>query len=194
MRAYMNTMVQPSRFTSWTGFVAAVLGLVLASIILVEKLKLALNPDYVTSCSINPIVSCSPVMSSPQAAAFFDLPNPLIGLIGFSLVASLFFISFFVKLPRFLWVANSVGVLLALVFCFWLATQALFVIQAICLYCCGVWLVVSVLTFFSLKPVLMGTKAEDFIPFTKIGMVVTVFAFVFMVFFAFQQFWLSLLS
>jgi uncharacterized membrane protein len=110
------------------------------------------------------------------------------------LVAGFFFVSLFVKTPRFLWVANAVGSVLALIFCFWLAVQALFVIEAICLYCCGVWLTVSVLTWFSMKMLLQGTKHEGLMSFMKIGLVVTVTVFIFMVFFAFQQFWLSLLT
>ena len=194
MSNYLKTLVKPSKLTSWTGFIAAVLGVFLASTILVEKLHLLMDPNYVTSCSFNPIISCSTVMSSPQSAAFWGFPNPIIGLIGFTIVAIVYFISFFVKLPRFIWIANALGTILALAFCFWLASQALYVIQALCLYCCGVWIVTSVLTWFGLKAVVQDTRHADLQFYSKIGLVITLAAFAFLVFFAFQQYWMSLLT
>lgn len=194
MRNYLLSEVRLSRLSSWTGFMAAVLAVVVAAIILVEKLKLALNPDYVTSCSINPIISCGSVIQSVQAAVFWGVPNPVVGLVGFSVVASLFFVSFFVSLPRFVWVLNAVGLFAALAFCFWLAFQALFVIQAICMYCVGIWLLTSVLAWFGVKPLLSGTKADDLQFYVKIAVTGTVFVFVFMIFFAFQTYWMSLFN
>jgi uncharacterized membrane protein len=194
MRDYLTTLVKPSKFTSWTGFIAALSAIVIAGIILAEKLQLAANANYVTSCSFNAIVSCSPVMNSKQAAAFWGIPNPILGLAGFSAVACLYFISLFVKLPRFVWLINAVGTVGAIVFCFWLATQALFVIQAICIYCCGIWLLTSVLTWFSFKSLLQDTKFSEAQFYVKIGLAATIIAFATMVFFAFQDYWMSLLS
>lgn len=194
MRKYFSSYVQLSRLSSWTGFVAALMSVVIAVIILVEKLKLAENPDYVTSCSINPIVSCGAVVKSAQAAVFWDIPNPVLGVIGFSVVSAVYFISFFVKLPRFVWVVNAVGSFAAVIFCFWLATQALFVIQAICVYCVGIWLLTSVLAWFGVKPLLVETGATDWQFYVKIMLSGTVAAFVFMIFFAFQTYWMSLFA
>src|SRR5699024_6040602 len=39
------------------------------------------------------------------------------------------------------WHATSIGLLLAMVFCFWLWTQAVYVINTLCLYCMIVWAV-----------------------------------------------------
>lgn len=191
MSKYFSELVKPSKFTAVTGFVAALLAVVTAGIILAEKLQLAANSEYVTSCSFNAVVSCSPVMSSEQAAAFWGIPNPILGLIGFSVVACLYFLALFVKLPRFVWVVNAVGTLGALVFCFWLATQALFVIEALCLYCSVVWLLTSVLLWFSVKPLLAGTKFVELQHYAKVGLMVTVLSFAVMIFVAFQDFWLS---
>lgn len=193
MKTYLTDKVHISTLTSALGLVAAFIGFLASMIITVEKSILAENPDYVPSCSLNQVISCSPVMSSPQATFFGDIPNPLLGISGFSIVAFLFFISFFVKLPRFVWVINSIGTVLALVFCFWLATQALYVINAICVYCFIVWMMTSVLAWLSLKPLLEDTKLHDFQFWIKLGMIITLSVFLIMIFFAFQEYWMSLL-
>lgn len=192
MNSFLLTRIQAARSTSWVGLISALVALVAAFTIMVEKIHLLANPDYVTSCSLNAIVSCSPVMSSPQASAFFGIPNPLLGIAGFSVVACLYFVSFFTKLPRFIWLINGVGTLLALVFCFWLAGEALYAINALCLYCFIVWLTTSLLFWFSLKPVVADTAADELQFWVKLGAIVTIGVFVFMVFFAFSDYWLSL--
>lgn len=174
-------------------FIAALIGLVVANIIMFEKLQLAMNSSYQTSCSFNPLISCSPVMSSPQAAAFFGFPNPLLGIMGFSVLTFFFFLKFFTEPPRWMnWVAFG-GTAGALVFCFWLATQALYVIGALCIYCCMVWVCVTFLFWFQMKSLLGKTFWWSALA-TNLGLVLTLTAFGFMVFFAFPQYWLSLLG
>ena len=193
MKTYLNERIQAGKLTSWLGFSGALISLIAAFTIMVEKLHLLSNPDYVTSCSVNAIISCSPVMSSPQAAAFFGIPNPLLGIAGFSVVACIYFMSFFLKLPRFVWIINMVGTGLALIFCFWLATQALYVINAICIYCFIVWIMTTVIFWYSLKPVLEGTRFSDLQFWVKLGAVATIMVFLSMIFFAFSDYWLSLI-
>lgn len=193
MKNYLNERIQAGKLTSWLGFSGALISLIAAFTIMVEKLHLLSNPDYVTSCSVNAIISCSPVMSSPQAAAFFGIPNPLLGIAGFSVVACIYFMSFFLKLPRFVWIINMVGTGLALIFCFWLATQALYVINAICIYCFIVWIMTTVIFWYSLKPVLEGTRFSDLQFWVKLGAVATIMVFLSMIFFAFSDYWLSLI-
>lgn len=193
MKNYLNERIQAGKLTSWLGFSGALISLIAAFTIMVEKLHLLSNPDYVTSCSVNAIISCSPVMSSPQAAAFFGIPNPLLGIAGFSVVACIYFMSFFLKLPRFVWIINMVGTGLALIFCFWLATQALYVINAICIYCFIVWIMTTFIFWYSLKPALEGTRFSDLQFWVKLGAVATIMVFLSMIFFAFSDYWLSLI-
>lgn len=194
MKTYLQERVQAGKLTSWMGFVASMIALISAFTIMVEKIHLLANPDYVTSCSVNAIISCSPVMSSPQAAAFFGIPNPLLGIAGFSVTACIYFMSFFTKLPRFVWVINSVGTGLALIFCFWLANQALYSINAICIYCFIVWIMTSLIFWYSLKPVVEGTPANHLQFWVTLGATVTIGVFLGMIYFAFSDYWLSLLS
>lgn len=193
MKHYLCTPIKVKRFSSIIGLLFSVLATFFSLVISYEKLQLALSSSYKTSCSFGPVVSCSPVMSSWQAGVFWGFPNPFIGIVGFSVLASFFFLSFFVRIPRWVFLLNTFGVLLALVFCFWLATQALFIIQAICVYCVAVWICTSVIFWLLLSTLFIGTDKEHLQAFLKIGLVLNLSAFVFMIFFAFQQYWLSLL-
>ena len=65
--------------------IAGIVGLAAAITLTVEKIEILINPDYVPSCSINPVLSCGSVMITPQASAF-GFPNPLIGIVSFTVV------------------------------------------------------------------------------------------------------------
>jgi len=121
--------------------VAGVVGLAAALTLTVEKIEILINPDYVPSCSINPVLSCGSVMITPQASAF-GFPNPLIGIVAFSVVVVTGVLALAgVSLPRWYWVGLGTGTLLGVVFIHWLIFQSLYRIGALCPYCMGVWAV-----------------------------------------------------
>ena len=121
--------------------VAGVVGLAAALTLTVEKIEILINPDYVPSCSINPVLSCGSVMITPQASAF-GFPNPLIGIVAFSVVVVTGVLALAgVSLPRWYWVGLAAGTLLGVVFIHWLIFQSLYRIGALCPYCMGVWAV-----------------------------------------------------
>jgi uncharacterized membrane protein len=121
--------------------IAGVVGLAAALTLTVEKIEILINPDYVPSCSINPVLSCGSVMITPQASAF-GFPNPLIGIVAFSVVVVSGVLALArVNLPRWYWVGLATGTLLGVVFIHWLIFQSLYRIGALCPYCMGVWAV-----------------------------------------------------
>ncbi|MFN6554927.1 vitamin K epoxide reductase family protein, partial [Mycolicibacterium septicum] len=61
--------------------IAGVLGLAAALALTVEKIELLIDPSYVPTCSINPVISCGSVMTTWQASAF-GFPNSLIGVVA----------------------------------------------------------------------------------------------------------------
>ena len=61
--------------------IAGVVGLAAAATLMVEKLRILENPDYVPTCSINPVLTCGSMMKTPQAEVF-GFPNPLLGIAG----------------------------------------------------------------------------------------------------------------
>lgn len=116
------------------------IGLVASFIITVEKFALLADPKHIPSCSINPLFSCSNVMQSPEASTF-GFPNPLLGLIGFSIILTFSLLGLYVKtFPRPVYRLLTLGLTFAAGFSTYLFYEAIFDIGAICLYCVIVWL------------------------------------------------------
>lgn len=121
--------------------IAGLVGLAASLTLTVERVRLLENPDYVPSCSINPVLSCGSVMMTPQAEAF-GFPNPLIGIVSFTLVAVTGVLAVAkVRLPRWYWGGLAAGTLLGTAFVHWLIFQSLYRIGALCPYCMVVWAV-----------------------------------------------------
>jgi uncharacterized membrane protein len=120
------------------GAVGAVVGLVL----LVEKLSSIENPNYVPSCSVDPVLSCGTIMKTAQASVL-GFPNPVLGLLVFPLVAmSGALVLSRIELPRWVWLALQFGSAAGLAFVGWLVVQSLAVIHALCPYCMVAWVAV----------------------------------------------------
>ncbi|AFM16675.1 putative membrane protein [Mycolicibacterium chubuense NBB4] len=127
------------RPSAWWVLIAGAVGLTAALALTIEKIEMLINPDYVPSCSINPVLSCGSVMITPQASVF-GFPNPLIGIVAFSVVLVTGVLAVGkVSLPRWYWVSLAVGTLLGAVFVHWLIFQSLYRIGALCPYCMVVW-------------------------------------------------------
>ena len=121
--------------------VGGLIGLIAAVVLLVEKMTLAANPDYIPSCNVNPVLSCGSVMATPQAAAF-GVPNPIIGVAGFAIVAAIG-VGLLAggRYTAWYWATIQIGVTFAVIFVHWLIYQSLYVIGALCPYCMAVWAV-----------------------------------------------------
>lgn len=133
-------VVVPRSSALWV-LVAGVVGLAAALTLTIEKIEILINPDYVPSCSINPVLSCGSVMITPQAS-LFGFPNPLIGIVSFSVVLVTGVLALAkVNLPRWYWGGLAAGTLLGAVFVHWLIFQSLYRIGALCPYCMVVWAV-----------------------------------------------------
>ncbi len=121
--------------------VAGVLGLAAAATLTVEKIEILIDPSYIPSCSLNPVLSCGSVMTTPQASVF-GFPNSLLGIIAFTVVLVTGVLTVArVNLPRWYWAALAVGTALGVVFVHWLIFQSLYRIGALCPYCMVVWAV-----------------------------------------------------
>lgn len=121
--------------------IAGVLGLAASFTLTAEKIQTLIDPDYVPSCSINPVLSCGSVMITPQAS-LFGFPNPLIGIVAFTVVVVTGVLALArVELPRWYWAGLAIGTLLGAAFVHWLIFQSLYRIGALCPYCMVVWAV-----------------------------------------------------
>jgi len=126
---------------SWLLIAAGLLGLVAAFVLTVEKIALLSDPNYVPSCSINPVLSCGSVMITPQAEVF-RFPNPLIGIVAFTVVlATGMALRAGATLARWYWLGLQIGLTAGIVFVHWLIFQSLYRIGALCPYCMVVWAV-----------------------------------------------------
>lgn len=121
--------------------IAGVLGLAASLALTIEKVELLVDPDYVPTCSFNPVLSCGSVMVTPQASAF-GFPNALIGIVSFTIVVVTGMLALArVQLPRWYWAGLAIGTLLGAAGVHWLIFQSLYRIGALCPYCMVVWAV-----------------------------------------------------
>jgi uncharacterized membrane protein len=132
--------MKPSdKIYAWFLMLGGALGLLASFVITDEKLKLLQNPNYVPSCSINPVISCGSVMKTAQASAI-GFPNSWIGLgafavvivVGAGILAGGRFAAWYWRLFNF-------GTLFGVLFVHWLFIQSVFYIHALCPWCMVVW-------------------------------------------------------
>lgn len=135
--------------------VAGLVGWYSAFDLTLEKIQTLINPDYVPSCNISPLVSCGPNMASWQGSVF-GFPNPVIGVAAFvaPIVVGVAILAG-ARFAKWFWVLFNLGMALALAFVIWLIGQSIFVLGTLCPYCMLVWLAVIPLflyvTAFNLK-------------------------------------------
>jgi len=138
--------------------VASVAGLVVSFQLLVEKYRVLANPGYLPSCTLSETIDCGTVVSSWQSTVF-GFPNPIIGLVAYTVVLVLGVLSVAqVGFPRWVWVGLFVGSVLGAVFVHWLAWQTAYSLQAVCLYCVVAW--ISTLT-------ILGTSTNTLLTYTN---------------------------
>ncbi|MER7243165.1 vitamin K epoxide reductase family protein [Kribbella sp. NPDC000426] len=129
------------RALPWLLMLGGAAGLGAAMGLTVEKMRLLHDPSYVPSCSINPVLSCGSVMSTPQAEAF-GIPNSLLGIVGFAIVTTVgAALLAGAELARWFWLGLQLGVTFGVGFVHWLIFQSLYRIGALCPYCLIVWAV-----------------------------------------------------
>jgi uncharacterized membrane protein len=119
--------------------IGGIIGFIAAFVLTVEKIELIKDPNFVPSCNISPLISCGSVMSSDQAAAFGFL-NSLIGIMGFSVVATIgMALLAGAKFKRWFWLGLEAGTIFGVGFVHWLIFQTIYRIGALCPYCMVVW-------------------------------------------------------
>jgi len=129
------------RATGATLTVLGAVGLLAALALTVDRIRLLEDPSYIPSCDLSPVLSCGSVMSSEQAS-LLGFPNPILGLVGFSVVVTLgVVLAAGVRLPAWMLTGLAVGSAAGAAFVHWLAFQSLYRIGALCPWCLVVWAV-----------------------------------------------------
>lgn len=124
--------------TSFAGMlVFAVIALIAAFTLSMEKLHLLKEPDAVLSCSFNIILNCAGVMNTWQASVFFGIPNMYIGLMAFPVIIAVAVAALWggAQYSKKFLVATNIGILLGTIFAYWLFYSSVYVIQVLCPWC-----------------------------------------------------------
>ncbi|MEV6323154.1 vitamin K epoxide reductase family protein [Nocardia sp. NPDC051787] len=187
-------MITAGPRAAWVLLIGGLAGWLASVALTVERFKLLTDPGYTPTCSINPILSCGSVMVTDQAAAF-GFPNPLIGVVSFSVVVTLGVLSVAgLGFPRWIWGGLWLGTVFGVGFVCWLIFESLYRINALCPYCMVVWAIITPLLAVSIDQLWgrsggpLGILAE-----WRWTLVVVFFAVVLLlVFLRFQDYWLSL--
>lgn len=181
--------------------IGGIIGLIAAGVLTSEKLHLAANPEYIPSCSISPVVACSPVITSPQASAF-GFPNPYLGLAGFAMVWAVGMMLFAgaKNLKKWFWWCFQAGSLFGMFFIGWLINEALYDIGKLCIYCMMVWAVTIPIFWTTLafnlqeKNFKLNGKVGTFLANNPGKMIALSYLIVIlMIFFQFKDYWYSLI-
>ena len=120
--------------------VASAAALVVSFVLSAETLVMARNPGMKLGCDVNGVVSCSSVAQSWQSEIikFADLsfPNAFFGIAAESVFVTVAVIGMArVAVPRWFAICTWLGGLSALAYAYWLFTQSMYVIHALCPWC-----------------------------------------------------------
>ncbi len=129
--------------STWTYLImllASAAALFVSFMLSAETLRLARRPNQLLACDINNVVSCSQVAQSWQAELVklgdLSFPNAFFGIAAESVFVTIAVIGLArVRVPRWFATCTWLGGLAALLFSYWLTTQSLFVIHALCPWC-----------------------------------------------------------
>lgn len=125
--------------SAWIFMISGAIGLFASIELIIQKVNVLSDPNYVLNCDINPVLSCGNVINTDQASAF-GFPNPVLGVIGFTVVimfGTLLLAG--LALPRWMWLGLQIGSIFGIGFVIWLVVQSLYVIGALCPWCMVVW-------------------------------------------------------
>lgn len=143
---------------------SALAALAAAFVLTLEKFHLYEDPNAILSCSFNIVLNCSTVMETWQASVF-GFPNMIIGLMAYSVLVTFALAGLFgVKFPRWWLISANIGVLLGLIFSYWLFFQSVYAIQVLCPWCLIVTamttLIFATLLHYNLKHNVFGLKEK----------------------------------
>ncbi|MFW6090997.1 MAG: vitamin K epoxide reductase family protein [Actinomycetota bacterium] len=121
--------------------IGGAIGFVASFVLMLERIELFKDPNYVPTCSFNPVLSCGSVMETWQAQVF-GFPNPLVGIASFAALTAVgLALLTGAVVPRWYWLGTQAGTLFGIGFVTWLTYQSLYAIEALCPYCMVVWAV-----------------------------------------------------
>jgi uncharacterized membrane protein len=138
------------RVLPWVIIVTGFLGLLASFMLTVDKFKILKDPNFIPECNLNPIFSCSSVMSQPQAE-IWGIPNTIFGIIAFSAIITIGAAMLFgAKYNKRFWQLFQLGALGGLLGAGYLFFQGVYRIGAVCPWCALTWVSVIALNVYLL--------------------------------------------
>lgn len=130
-----------SRLSTIFALPAAILGLLAAFALTVEKLTRASGENGLSSgCDVNLLVQCSANLDSWQGS-LFGFPNPLLGLVGWPVVITLLVLVLTgMEMPKWILRAISLGMVVAYGFILWLMYVSFWQLGTLCPWCMVTWI------------------------------------------------------
>lgn len=157
-----KSSISPKWFT-WLIIFVSIVGIVASLVLTLDKIQVIKDPSYVPSCNINPIFSCGSVMKTQQAE-IFGVPNTIFGLIAFSALLTVGVVKLFgARMNKRFWQLFQAVALAGLASVIYLFFQGVYRINALCIYCLAVWIVVLALNWYTL----LWNLSENFIVLPK---------------------------
>ncbi|MDH6532862.1 putative membrane protein [Aurantimicrobium minutum] len=144
--------------------IAGAIGLTAAFALSVEKIHQLQFPDESASCDFGVVVQCGKNLASWQGS-LLGFPNPLIGLMGWSVVITLAIALLAgARCAPWFWRGLNIGAAGALGFVLWLFSQSVFVLGTLCPWCMVTWFATIpffwVITFWNMKHGVWGINAQ----------------------------------
>lgn len=138
------------------------IGLVASFLLTISTMELAENPNTILPCNINPFISCTNAIVSEQGE-IFGFPNPLIGIVGFTIIITIGSLSLFgATFNKNLWKIFTIGMSFVAVLIHWFIYESLFVLGSLCIYCMITWAVVWPIFLYTLVAYIKDLR-ENFI-------------------------------
>jgi len=124
-----------NRFIFATMLASACVSLIASFVLSIDALRLAADPGVQLACDISSTLSCGTVAQAWQAQ-LFGFPNAFLGLVAEPVVITIAVASLGgVRFPRWFMLSAQTVYTLGLIFAYWLFTQSMFVIHALCPWC-----------------------------------------------------------
>src|SRR4051794_22828814 len=116
------------RWVNWYPFILIVgglLGLFAAFSLSLDEIKLLQNPNFHPICNLNPLLSCTSVISSKQASLLGPIPNPYLGLAAFAILVTVGVAMLAgARFKKWFWLGLQIGTLAGVLFIHWLYFQS----------------------------------------------------------------------
>jgi uncharacterized membrane protein len=138
--AWMHSWRHKSTWLYLVMLLASAVALLASLVLSADTLYSARHPAAHLGCDINNVISCSTVAQSWQAEIVhlgrLTVPNAFIGMAAESVFVTVAVVGLCnPRMPRWFPIATWWGDCTALLYSYWLTTQSLFVINALCPWC-----------------------------------------------------------